>query len=124
MEIADELAQVQEAVDAAERQLVTLQAELQGLRAKRNSLEAANRSTTRSEHSARSLSAELAELTQIDAIIRILQVGDRPMTIGEVRQGLLEGGRPKADYAPIAASLSMLVANGRVERPTRGRYRA
>ena len=124
MDISEELAEIDRAINQTEDQVVCLQAELDGMRAKRSSLEAALRSRTGTSAYTTGSGEPLSTLTQLDAIVRVLRDADGPMTIQDVRQGLIEGGRDAPGYAPIASSLSMLTASGRIERPSRGRYRA
>lgn len=66
-------------------------------------------------------SMALSELSRTDAIVEILKAHDGHMSISEV-VAALEPHDPGVKYGTVASTLNYLVKEGRVERPTRGRY--
>lgn len=63
----------------------------------------------------------LSALSRTDAIVEILKAHDTHLGISDVVREL-EPHDPDAKYQVVASTLNYLVREGRVTRPTRGRY--
>lgn len=66
----------------------------------------------------------LKVLDRTDAIVEVLRLHNRPMSIKEVWDGLKAGGRAEPGYQVVASTLNFLQRNGRINKTGRGRYAA
>jgi hypothetical protein len=68
--------------------------------------------------------AGLAELMRTDAIMEVLRECREALGVKDIKAAFSAAGRTGDDPASIGATLTYLLAQKMVERPTRGRYRA
>jgi hypothetical protein len=120
MWIENEMTQVRQSLDEAEGETLRWAARAEGLRAQ---LEALQRVEARSESRGRSGAArDLHAMSRTAAIEEVLRGSTSSLTIGEVLEELKAGGRDRDQYPVVAATLQQLLNQGRVNRPSRGRY--
>lgn len=127
MDLHAELQRLEQEIAAAEVDLIQRKAALAGLRAQREAL-AADLVVVDDRASADSVAtAEMPSLRMLDrtdAIVEVLRVSERTLTIQEVWDGLKAGGRTERNYQVIASTLNFLHRNGRINKASRGRYAA
>ena len=128
MDIKSEVDRLGAEIETAESELIQRKAHLAGLRAQRDALAA---ELARIVDEGRPVQpvppAEMPNLKMLDrtdAIVEVLRVTKRAMSIQEVWDGLKAGGRSEPGYQVIASTLNFLNQKGRITKPSRGRYAA
>ncbi len=125
MNFKDDVARLDEEIDALENELIQGKARLAGLVAQRASL--SKDLAAYSDQQQRVAAPTVTELNGIprtDAIVEVLRAAGTPMSIRQVWDGLKAGGRDEQGYQVIASTLNLLLQSSRVTRPSRGRYAA
>lgn len=100
----------------AERERDLLGVHIEGLRAQRDALRRLVEAPIMQHR-------EIKDLTKADAIVKVLQSSERPMSLGEIAQALTAAGR-RTNSNGASVYLDGLLKAGRVVRVQRGQYRA
>lgn len=111
--------------DAARFQLGVAKSELDAARARLTSLyelEDAMSVPMELDEDSERPPVELADMSRTDAIISILKDRGEHMSISEVLTELQSAHDADVGYQVVASTLNYLMKEGRVVRPTRGRY--
>lgn len=126
MDIKSEIERLDSEIESAEIELVQRGAHLAGRKAHRQFLvvELSKAAEQRPSEVDPSPMRNLEALDRTDAIVEVLRLTGREMSIREVWDGLKAGGRPEPHYQVIASTLNFLQRNGRINKTARGRYAA
>ena len=112
----EDLDRVEKELRMAERERDLLGVRIEGLRAQREAL--------RKLVEAHAVPGEdLKDLTKADAIVKILQASDKPMTLGEIAAAVSAAGK-ETKYNSVSVYIDGLLKAGRAIRVQRGQYRA
>jgi chromosome segregation ATPase len=128
VDLREELEQMDQEIADTETQLIRLKVHLAGLQGQRASLAAelaaiADREISHRRPERRKY-PNLEALDRTDAIVEVLRSAGVPMSIQEVWDALSAAGRRESKYQVIASTLNFLHREGRITRPSRGRYAA
>jgi capsule polysaccharide export protein KpsE/RkpR len=123
MQLEEELAEVEHALDEAEAEALRWAARVEGLRAQLDALRRAVELSEKREQRATAV-PDLRLLNRTAAIEEVLRLNKSPLSIHEVIDALTAGRRDGDEYSVVAATLQQLLNQGRVDRPARGRYTA
>ncbi|MFI9366918.1 hypothetical protein ACIG5E_38675 [Kitasatospora sp. NPDC053057] len=114
----EDLERVEKELREAERERDLLGVRIEGLRGQREALrKLVEASVVPGED------LDLKDLTKADAIVKILQASDKPMTLGEIAAAVSAAGK-ETKYNGASVYIDGLLKAGRVIRVQRGQYRA
>ncbi|MFG2825810.1 hypothetical protein ACGFX4_41070 [Kitasatospora sp. NPDC048365] len=112
----EDLARVETELSEAERDRDLLGVRIEGLKAQREALRKLVEVSPVPEQS-------LQDLTKADAIVKILQASEKPMSLGEIADAMTGAGK-KTNSNGASVYIDGLLKAGRVVRVQRGQYRA
>ena len=112
----EDLERVEKELREAERERDLLGVRIEGLRGQREALRKLVEAPV-------APGEDLKGLTKADAIVRILQASDKPMTLGEIAAAASAAGKT-TKYNHASVYIDGLLKAGRVVRVKRGQYRA
>lgn len=118
---AERAEQARMAFDAAQFDLGVAESELDGAQATVERLRELERSMQRREHP---IEVSTSEKSRTDAIVDILKANGSHMSINDVLVELHQQHDASVEYPVVASTLNYLAKEGRIGRPTRGRYAA
>lgn len=128
VDIKSEVDRLGAEIEAAEGELIQRKAQLAGLRAQRDALAGELAAIIDHQRSPdvppTTEMPNLRTLDRTDAIVEVLRLTSRPMSIQEVWDGLKAGGRSEPGYQVVASTLAFLQRNGKINKTGRGRYAA
>lgn len=119
MNLRADFQQITAQLNEALREQARINARIAGLQAERDALAQALATTSDGRDGDR---LDLSRMSKTDAILAVLRSAGSPLTIPEIVTALHDAGRPRETYNGVSVYLQGLLAEERVDRPSRGHY--